>query len=174
MRSSSLSEVLGRFRDVFTGEGAFFATTSWTADLGLYFGRPDEVTGRGRRDAERVTALNCGTEASLGFWKVEANDALRRVMVFESGVPDTFGPGDEELAVRDEETAMLTALKRRDSFNDCFAFLSPPFPSLLITSARALPTDANPSECRMELRVVGLALWLPVAVSIAGMTTEPQ
>lgn len=47
------------------------------------------------------------------------------------------------------------ALKRRASFIFLVA-LSLSFPSLFITSANALPSD-----CRIELRVIGLVLGLP-------------
>lgn len=61
--------------------------------------------------------------------------------------------------------ARLLALRRRASFV-FLAFLLASLASLLMTSAKALLTDARFKDCLMELLVVGL---LPLAAGSEGM-----
>ena len=138
-------------------------------DFGRYLGRP-EPTGRGRSEAERVTTPVGGDAASAGLGARVA-DPFLRVIVLDSGVPALFAPGEgalDSVERRDEVAAKLTALERRVSLALLDA-LSVSLPSLFITSARALPTLANPRERRTDLVATFWLLW---AASVGGIAMD--
>ena len=68
--------------------------------------------------------------------------------------------------------ARLVALRRREASFVFLAFLLASLASLLMTSAKALLTDARFKDCLMELLVVGLDLGLPLAAGSEGMDSE--
>jgi hypothetical protein len=155
-------------------------------DLGRYFGNADEVGAGavlGRRvDARFMVGLTPPTSSSFNpiSSEEEAAAGLRRpdcllvlrVMVLVEGELSSLesrcpGVGDFDFVVAVALAygiALLfmsaIALRRLEESLDFFKALSLDFSrsrdSLLITSARAFPTDVKLSDCRMELRVVGL------------------
>lgn len=177
--SSSSSELLKRRRlAVRTGDGGFLVTVvSTSKDLGLYFGNAEpfvEVLGRrvdvragaGRADLG-LTALPGDEDRGSGeLVPLEIVDARREcfVMVLFSGDALLFS-GDATLSsfsnlavcFSAEERVGARRLDRLASLAAFFAALSlSEEDSLFMTSARALPTEASVSDCRIELRVVGL------------------
>lgn len=140
-----------------TGE-EFFLSPSCMIDFGRYLGSPDDVAGRGLRDADLVIGsvglAPISSEEILWFWEI-VTEALRRVIVL-SGVPALFDNvlAGEAFASREARGAAcllrFMALSRCDSL--LFAAFSTSLLSLLITSAKALP-----NECRkLDDLVAGL------------------
>lgn len=154
-------------------------------DLGRYFGSADEMgpgAVLGRSEDERlILGLTLPTSSSFNpiSSEEEVGAGLRRpdcllalrVMVLVDGEVSSLalpcpGVGDFDFVVAVALTLGVVllfiramALRRLEDSLDFFRALSlgfSPRDSLLITSARAFPTDVKLSDCRMELRVVGL------------------
>ena len=166
---SSSSEVLKRLRvPTRTGERGFLVGST-IADLGRYFGNADEMVEEAvlERSVERLEGLDgLGSGDLTPCSSVEVPclrrvDCLLRVMVLYEGLSSfpCGGVGDFDFweMVACETVVELIKLSRREE--DCLAFLRAPSRSrvsLLITSARAFPTEVKLREWRREERVEGL------------------
>lgn len=154
----SSSELLNRRRvPARTGEGGCFVSIN--ADFGRYFGSPEDTAGtRGRSDEARVSPTLGGVGDSTGLDGCSSDNSLLaaadirlRVIVFESGVATLFEVCGGGLVSPMEERGAaglrLRALKRRELVSLAFfALLSGSRCSLFITSAKALPIEARPSD----------------------------
>jgi len=152
-------------------------------DFGRYFGNADEagagaVLGRSV-EARLIVGLTSSNfkpisseeEAGAGLRRADCLLVLRE-MVLVDGEVSSLESRWPRVGVLDFEVAVALALgiallfmsamalSRLEESLDFFEALSLGFSrsreSLLITSARALPTDVKLSDCRIELRVIGL------------------
>lgn len=152
---SSSSEVLNRLRvPAWMGESCFLVGST-IADLGLYFGKAEEEPVLERR-VERLEGLGgfvsgdltpCSSEDVPCLRRV---DCLLRVIVLKEGLssfPCSWGVGDFDLL---DTVAALMRLRRREG---SLAFFAASRESLLITSARAFPTEVKLREWRRDARV---------------------
>lgn len=182
---SSSSDELSRLRVLERGgeTGFLGRTDSIRVDLGRYFGNADDVGAGavlGRSEDERFmegltptassTFIPMSSQAGAGLRRPDCLLALR-VMVLDGEASSLACPGVGDFDFEDTVTVALAwgialefmsaiALKRLEESLDFFRAFSLSFSrsrdSLLITSAKAFPTDVKLSECRMELRVIGL------------------
>lgn len=180
---SSSSDELGRLRVlVRAGETGFLGRTdSIRVDLGRYFGNADEVGAGavlGRSEDERfMEGLTPTASSTFIPMSSQGGAGLRRpdcllilqVMVLDGEASSLACPGVGDFDFEDAvalawgialEFMSAIALRRLEESLDFFRVFSLGFSrsrdSLLITSAKAFPTDVKLSDCRMELRVIGL------------------
>lgn len=196
---TSSSDELRRLRvPVRSGETGFLGRTdSIRVDLGRYFGNADDVGAGavlGRSEDERFmegltptassTFIPMSSQAGTGLRRPDCL-LVPRVMVLDGEASSLVCPtvGDFDF----EDTVALAwgialefmsamALRRLEESLDFFRAFSLGFSrsrdSLLITSAKAFPTDVKLSECRIELRVIGLEGrdgWVLVSGNIRGI-----
>ena len=182
---SSSSEVLNRLRvPARAGEGGFLVGST-IADLGRYFGSADEMVEEAvlERRVERLEGLGgLGSVDLTPCSSVEEGPCLRRadcllrVMVLYEGLSSfpCGGVGDFDFweVVACVSAVELMRLRRREE--DSLAFLGPlrSRGSLLITSARAFPTEVKLRELRREERVKGLDGREGLDVASEAMRTE--
>jgi hypothetical protein len=180
---SSSSDELSRLQvPARAGETGFLGKTdSIRVDLGRYFGNADDVGAGavlGRSEDERfMEGLTPTASSTLSPMSSQAGAGLRRpdcllvlrVMVLDGEASSLAYPGVGDFDFEDTvalawgialEFMSAIALKRLEESLDFFRAFSLGFSrsrdSLLITSAKAFPTDVKLSECRIELRVIGL------------------